>query len=272
MASSLEVKALLVARLKSRASVQDIEPVKVELPAIMDDALLEHTPDNALLDYLRLATFEHELVLLLAWARVCDARASLSAPQASIKTPGGFGSDRDTPFYKNQKLAETLRARYQELKSRLAASSSSENPSGDITVGDLYRRDEFIDTDVPLSTVPPLPAPILSASSIVGQTAGGAELGSVVLDWPARALASFDGLVMFQSSAPGIYQSWRVDQNANVPQIAAAAEEIFRTTDSLRRGVKLSGLLAGTYYFLLAQRDTSNRYAYSNEVTVIVPA
>ena len=286
--SSAQIAAALLASLVARGQFSSSEGVFNSLNTYVDDAYQEHQPD-ANMDYTLLPTNEYQLVVLLAWSRACVSRASFIAPQSSLKTGGGamFGSDRDTPFSKNLKLAEYLLAEYHRLKGAFAENASPVDDveaAGDISVGDLFRKDELLDARTPLYIAPTMRVSSLAVGAITSDTGSGN--GSVILSWAAMENNSYGELYLIQSPSAGIYQAWNLDGNAvagtsATPSIAGSltvipfcstlASIIYRTTDSFRRSAKVINLAAGTYYFTFAVRDTTSQYLYTNEVTVVIP-
>lgn len=280
MATSAEIRTTLVARLKGKAGISDQEEVISSLPDFMDEALMEHDPLYApagVANYTLLPLSEYELVLILAWIRVCEFRASNAAPQPSLRgiagqgVGSGFGGDRDTPFKKNMDMAKYLRTKYDDLKAQLEA-DEDEQGSGDITIGELYRKDEVLDIAVPMGSVPQLNAPALTVGDIVGEAAGAANLGSVVLLWNGVLSTYFSEFVVFRSSAANIKQMWNKDGVDGVPFINPGSTKVYTTTDNMTQGMKEQNLAAGTYYYVLLLRDSSNMWSFSNEVSVVIPA
>ncbi len=267
----MAVKATLITRLRNQAQINQQEAVfndTAVLNDVMDAALIEHDADLGIdtAGYAALPVREEELVLLLAWIRVCYARASFAAPQPSLITPGhmAFGSDRDTPLKKNLALAKALRERYDQLLSDLEGDESddAEGAAGDITVGEFYRTDEVLSTHVPLLTAPQMPAPVIA------QRAVGA--GYAIIGWEKMSSSTFRELFLFQSSSAGIHEEWNNDGLGGIPFVKSTATQIYSTTDNIRKAAKITSLAAGTYYFCAAVRDSSGNYVFSNELTVAV--
>lgn len=270
-ATSDQAKGELKTQLVGRAQIASSEQVSLQLDLILDQAYSEYAPSNVG-DYLLLTKREYELVLILAWIRVCDSRASAYAAQASISGAGaGFGSDRDTPFAKNSKLAKELRFRYSELLASLT--TEEDGDSGGITVGELVRHDDLIDASVPLSQAQPLRAPRLSSRSPTTVSAGGTLQGTVILSWTEVKSEYFSEAIIVINDTAGIAQDWNgAGNNDKVPNVATASSAVYRTTDSKTTATKLSYLAAGTYYFVLALRDANGRFTFSNEITVVIAA
>lgn len=271
----MAIRDTIKSRLIGRAGISAQESCNTYLDSYLDEAVAEHDSSYApagVADYSLLPVSEYELVLLLAWVRVCEFRASNAAPQPSLRGVGaGFGSDRDTPFAKNMAMAKYLRQQYDNLKSTLE-SQESENGTGDITLGELYRKDDLIDAAVPLTVAPLLKAPTLSYASVVDVQTGGADLGSVIVSWTAVLSEYFSELFLFKSSTAGIVQMWNETPASGIPFVSADASQIYATTDNFSKAVKNTSLAAGTYYYVMAMRDTNGRYSFSNEIAVTIPA
>jgi hypothetical protein len=273
-------QATLKARLIARAGISAQEEVNANLDAFLDQSVAEHSDEYApdgVADYALVPVNEYELVIILAWIRVCEFRASHVAPQPSISSRAaglghGFGADRDTPFKKNMEMAAYLRKLYDEKWDDLLGDEDEENGTGDITVGELYRTDEILDIPVPTRVVPLLSAPAISASEIVDVATGGAEGGSVVISWKSVLSSAYAELMIYFRTSAGIYQNWNHDGNQGIPFVASDAVRVFQTTDNVAKGMKNVGLAAGTFYYVLVMRDTSGRFTFSNELKVIIPA
>lgn len=272
------VKEILKAKLISRAGVLPQEVIYANLTDYLDDAVVEQSLSyliNGLPNYEAIPVRLYDLVVILAWIRVCEARASNAAAQPSLKGVGaGFGSDRDSPFSKNMAMVKYLREKYSADRT-LLETNESEDGAGDITIGELYRPDELVDAGVPFRSAPAVIAPVMSVGAILGVAAGtsaGDEGGSVILNWESVFSPYFDELLIFRSSTAGIYQSWNGEGSNSVPFVSTAATQIFSTHGNLARGLKSIGLSAGTYYYVLALRDTAGRFTFSIEQKVIIPA
>jgi hypothetical protein len=267
------VKESLVTKLKLKAAVVDTEAVSAQLGDFLDDALTEHAPRYAG-NFDLLPANEYEPVLLLGWERACLTRASLVAPQSSARNgQSGFGADRDTPFEKNTKLAKILRDRYITLTSALianGAAANDETAAGDITLGDFYRNDERWEARVPFTVAPTLTAPTLTASTKTA--AGGASAGSVVLLWDAVDSPVFYQLNVVKNLNAGIYQQWNADGANLIPFIATNSTTVYTTNEWIKKGIKVTGLTVGSYYFIIAVQDTSGHFIFSNEVLVAIAA
>lgn len=281
MATSTQVRDTLKARLKGKAGISSQEDCNPFLDDFLDESLVEHSvafsPGNVP-DFTLLPFRQYELVLLLGWIRVCEYRASSAAPQPSLRAfgPGsqagaGFGGDRDTPFKKNMELAAYLRKKYDDLKTRLD-DQQDEQGSGDITIGELYRQDELTDAAVPWRSSPLLNAPQLTLETVTGVAAGGASLGIATFAWTAVSSEYFSQLYLVRNALPDIQQMWNQDGVNGVPFVNTGTVSVYDTTDNIAKGARETMLAAGTYYYIIAMRDTSAQWTFSNEVKAIVPA
>lgn len=271
--TSETVKAELKAKLISEAQISTAEPVYTVLDDLLSNAYLEYAPASGL-DFTLLdeSGKENELVIILAWIRVCDSRASSVAPQSSSRgTAGGFGSDRDTPFAKNTALAKILRERYANLRAALAI-GSTDAESGDITMGELVRHDEYSNAQVPFRTAKNLAAPILSNRTPTAVSADATLLGTVVLSWTKLSSEYFDELILLGSNTAGIYQDWNQSSSGPIPFSASDSSIMFRSTDNQQTATRITYLTAGDVYFVAAVRDTNGRYTFSNEIKVTIIA
>lgn len=271
MATSDEVFAAIKTSLIKRAEVQDVERVYGSLDLFINEALIEYkNADTA--DFSVLHVLERRLIVYLAWISVCYSRASALAPQASQK-PGsntgyGFGTDRDTPFNKCMSLATKLREQYDALKEEFDSKYGDANGadggdgSGDVEVGVLTRKEEYLSVTVPYKQANAVP--ILTFESYA------AGVGEVLLGWSKFDPANFQEAYVFRSSVAGIHQKWYHDGNSGVPFVAAAATKIYTTTDYLSKQIKQTALPAGTYYFVLVVKSINEVYTYSDELTLVV--
>lgn len=267
MPTSAQIKASLSEKLINRATITQQEPVYSEVGSCLDDALNEHMPDAAG-DYACLPSREHELVLLLAWERVCFSRASFYAPQPSLNLKSGapgFGSDRDTPFKKCTDLAAVLRKRYELLSSTIkdrSAEDDDTNASGDITIGELVRADDVLGVVVPLSAAPRIRPVSLKLDSLVP---GATE---AVISWTSCPFDDYAETRVLLSQSAGIYQNWNSDGSNGVPYSSPASSTLFTTHDPKGRALKITGILAGVDYFVVVVVSSlRGDYAYSNELT-----
>jgi len=99
-------------KLTVRARVEDSE--QIDVLALVQDAVEQHNSSWSGTDTVPLS---HSFpVLLLAWIGLCKQRASNYVNQSSTKTGSGvvFGTDRDTPYYKNMQMAKELQKQYEE--------------------------------------------------------------------------------------------------------------------------------------------------------------
>ena len=266
--ASNDLRTALALKLRKRAVVTEVEPVFALLEDTLDDALNEHLPDSAG-DFTALKPREHELVILLAWERVCFSRASFYAPQASLNSKSGnvgFGSDRDTPFEKNTKLAKALREQYIALRDNQQANSNEPDnldPAGDITVGELFRTDDVLGVTVPLTGTPPLlPVKLTLDSAVI--------TGGAIVRWTTCEADDFLDLRILVSSSSGIYQDWNSDGKNGLPYCSADAEQVFKTPNNRGRAIKLVDLPVGSYFVVAVVVSRTNEVAYSNEITFTV--
>lgn len=268
MPTSAEIKTTLVTRLIAKAVVTQQEAVYAEVGSLLDEGYIEHLPDAAP-NYTALEVRDYELVLLLGWERICLSRASFYAPQPSLNMKSGapgFGSDRDTPFEKNTKLATLLRKRYETLRSAISENSDDDddtNPSGDIFVGELIRHDDILGVNVPISAAPAITSPTAALGAISGNTA--------VVSWTGTKHDEYADTRVLLSNTAGIYQNWNSDGTNGVPYASSTSTVAFTTIAAKGRAIKLTGLVSGTYYLVVVVRSLVDDYAYSNELTFTIP-
>ncbi len=263
--SSLTVRALIVKQLYVNAGLGSNEPVYNAAPDLVDAAFMEHNSEAAMGGrYDLLSPREYELVGLLAWERVCLARASLAAPQSSVKqSQVSFNADRDTPFEKNQKLATYLRARYNQLKAAYKAEASASGES-DIIVGELFRKEDTFNAVLPLSVGEQVTIPAIKVIDIK-QPALASATGRIVLSVDIAYREMVDTLFLYAHTASGIAQPW----NPEVPVIPAATL-VGKTTDMRMRMFSFDNLLAGTYYFVAYANNVAGVNNFSGEIKVVL--
>lgn len=267
MATSAEALTNLQSRLGKQAAVAESEAAYLLLRDFLEQALNEHAP-HYVGDFARIASpREKELVLLLAWERICIYRASQCAPQGTTQQSAvTFNADRNTPFDKNMKLAKELRARYENLVAKYAESDedSSFVVSGDITIGSIYKDGEDVPMHVPIHGAPPPSTPSLEIMSMDSVN------GTVVLrclDIDPQYAAE---LYVFISTTAGIYEAWNYSGGGAVPIPFAREDAIlaYQTTDTKRNVCKVTDLLSVKHFAVCAYRTVAGEWVYSAEIPV----
>jgi len=271
MPTSLQVKTSIKDSLIRRSEVTSTERCHANLDEFIDEALIEYSEEDTA-DFAPLHVLEQRMIVWLAWITVCYARASGFAPQPSQK-PGsnvgyGFGTDRDTPYKKCMDMAAKLKEEYSDMKAEYDSKfgdddEDSESSTGDVFVGSLLK------TEAELGAfVPPQKASSVAIRNFDTVSVGA---GFAILGWSRTTSTAFVQLFIFKSSASGIVEKWNADGNSGVPFIAAAASKIYGTTDFISKQIKVTGLTAGTHYFVLVTVSLNGLYWYSDQITAVVP-
>ena len=265
MASRL---SLMVTRLEKEASIaSDEKPFcednKAITLTIIGEAIASHNP---LYSIDTLPDTEEGLVILLATAKVCRMRATKYANDNSVSGAGGFGQDRDTPYYKNKDAEQKLLESYATECARLGIAAIS-MPS--ISVSSLRIKSDTLGIIVPLGTDRP-PSPYLS---YVKATDGLSALLSLTLpsfnNFDSYQLAVLP-VLLGDSATTVLRQEWNEDSSCGIPGLANLAEITALTLPQTTHQLKLEELDLATYDYkvVLVVRSAAGYYSYSNEFSI----
>ncbi len=252
----------IASSLEKRASVQASEGITPsDLNELVTAALAEH---NFALTFATLPDNQTELVLLLAWIRLCYTRASKIVNDANLSGAAGFGQDRNTPFAKNMQLAASLRSQYDFLCDKLGLDPTPAASS--VVVSSLRMADALLSgAPVPLSVAPVPPIPVLS---VVGDISG----TSLIIAWtfaPFEYFYSFILLNLIGTIDPIIKQEWNIISQSTVPRTSNLATVLFTLHDPRQLSLKLIDIdRSQVQRYMIVAKSKAEDYSYSNEISL----
>jgi hypothetical protein len=224
------------------------------------EAILEH---NAALSFdgSDLPVKEEQLVRMLAQIKICNARAAREANQASVRSSQGFGSDRDTPYYKNADMVARLRARYTTMCSAMGIAGATSG-AGTIVVSRLSVVDGSTGVRAPyvMDVIP------LSASKL---TELAVAITSCKIEWTENTDETFDEYLVFGRENSAVLDPANIQPTHGIPKIADLATRLCTIYDPRLNAREFVGMTTGVpYHFVVVTRNKQGRYAYSNELVV----
>lgn len=250
----------LLKRLKAEASIETSEGFDDELDLTVDieEAIERHNssytadtlPDN-----------EVQLVMLLAWAKICYRRAAKFAKEANSTGGQGFASDRTTPYNKCINLAEMLEKRYRASSDNLGITTSGTS----IVVGSLVKFDTLINQITPRSQGAP---PNLRLFVAAGESVSDGD--TIILQWDTREYQNFDSFILFTTNDGNrIYELQNQHSATGYPRVRDSAVKVITITDCLQRAIIISNIDKTVQNnFLMLNKSASERYSYSNELLI----
>ena len=230
------------------------------LDGIILNALLLHNDQYTLET---LPAKEREPVLTLAWVKVCYIRASKFAREAGVSGGNGFGQNRDTPYYKNTALAQSLMARYKEL----CADLNIPNSKSSIHVSNIKVRDTRLDALVPLLVTENLPLVIATLSDPEPSS------DYLILTFTFDYFTDYGSHYVYslEGTTP-IFQNWNYASKTEIPYINESATQLIFWTNPQVKALKIVGVdKTQNFRYLVAVRSRAEQYAYSNEVVFPLP-
>jgi hypothetical protein len=206
-----------------------------------------------------LPAHEVEAVVMLAWIRVCQARASKATKYYSVS--GRDGSiDRSSMVGTNLEMARQLREDYVTLCTRLGI-----NPAPEIIVSEFEKFDDSLHAMTPVETHEPPESCNLSITSYGGE--------EVVLQWTeSQPRNTFTFYQLFVGTEAGLQDFSNLGDTSGVRHFGlneskATMLKIYR--DHWRTSCKIENLdPSETYYFVLKLVDCNGRFSLSNEIVV----
>jgi hypothetical protein len=235
------------------------------LETIINEAIVAH---NAAYVVANLPAREIPLVMLLSRITVCNVRAQKWADDANVSGAGGYGADRNTPYYKNIDLAAKLRKEYELLAAQLGVSIASTEVQGQVTVSNLKVLDPVLNARVPLSkNIAPIPILVLGAVE-------NAADGTITVTW---TINDFEDFYRYRfalrsyvkgAAAVSVLDPTNCLEEATVPGISELASIVDATLLQKARSVKLTGLnTAANYYSIALIVETkAEEVSISNEI------
>ncbi len=250
----------LIIKLKAKSRLQTSEGIEDDdLEVDFADSLIQH---NRLYSFASLPVNEEELVLILAWIRLCFRRASKSVMSPASSGTAGFIQNDDSPYKKNIDLANQLQKRYNALVASLPLESSA----GGIVVTTVGILDSRSDRVLP-PTATPTPPPVLLELAAGESTSVGT---TYILNWYTDKFDGYYELVLFHTTgSDALLQTWNFNSDTGVPRILNGASKSSSFTDQDLRSVKVTDInKAVTNRFILVQIGRGSKYTYSNELAL----
>ena len=248
----------LAAELQSLARIEGSEAITGD--DVNNALVLALRTHDKFLSFETLPVEEEEPVVTLAWVKICLIRASHFSKQASVSGAAGFGKDAQGPYSKQIALSKSLMERYTDLCNRLRLDKQR------IIMGTIFRRDDMYDAMTPLLESVDAPRMLLSFQGTPQVTDT-----SVVLQWRIDKVTDYYQLYvyMYATDSDTIYQSWNWLPTITVPQINPSATQLSIIMDYTQNVLKVVNLDRSVpTHFLVALRSRSNKYAFSNEITL----
>lgn len=245
--------SVLVGKLREDGGLTDSEEFSDQkLEQWLNDAIRRHDPtaNPAAID-----DTEDEAVVLLAQIQLCYARAAKWANDPSVSGGAGYGTDRNTPYYKNMDMAARLQDRYARIVLEGASDPTNQIVQGHLTV--INPEIEAVVTgDLPIIPV------VLSKIGVDGT--------NISLKWQMEYVPDFADYFFYVDTATGIYQVEKIDTNSEgVPKLRDTADLVHKLDDQFLRAVEFIDAQPNTdYYFILVMKTRRGTYYYSNEVFV----
>jgi hypothetical protein len=257
----------LVSRLKKEAFIQAAESPFVTdadalLKTIIEEALTEH---NSFYTIASLPAREVCLVMLLARIGVCTVRAQKLAADGNVSGTGGYGTDRNTPYYKTMALITSLRQQYMMKCTSLGIFVNDDKPMGTVHVSHLKVRDSRTDIILP-SRTNVAPVPVLFTANLTAT--------EIVFGWNIPEVEDFAGFFLcFVVSPIGqtpipVHMPWNLKPGAEVPFLNDDAIIVPLPDMRTARYCKLLNVDTAAYRYntILAVRTLAGNYTLSNTV------
>lgn len=232
------------------------------LDSILSEAATSHNAAYSFSTLIsRLPPREVPVVRLLAWAEVQRCRASRFATQQDIKgaSPGGIGTDKNTPFYKCMALAEKLAEDYKTLCRQLGVTPSN------TSFGQGFQT--TLDTVVSAKRRGPFT--VIPGAFISGQATLDGD-NAWTIEWDFDAYLDFQCFVVFyDSGADPIRQQWNQSSDTGYAQIRDGLEPIAILENQEQVALKITGLSTGVVHrVLIVTKSRTGQLGYSNEFTI----
>jgi hypothetical protein len=235
------------------------------LETLLGDAIVAHNPN---LVVATLPDKEITLVMLLARVKICHLRAQKMAGESNLSGTGGYGTDRNTPFYKLMALAKELKAEYIALAAQLGVDVPSDQPQGQVTVSSLLIESGGLGVRTPLRVNMP-PCPVLTLTS------ADTSAGSILLTWVIPDFEDFRryrvALISFpigEEDAHSVLDPANSFEESEIPGILQSATIMDLALLQSARAVGLSGLDLSNknYAIVLVVENTVGNISLSNQI------
>jgi len=269
----------LVRDLKFRAKPQSsegwIDPD--DFQAIVSDSTLRHNKDYVCTTVeCTIPILEHLPVVVLSWADLTSLRANRWAQDPNVTGVQGFGTDRNTPYYKLTDLVEKLHHNYLTICEGLGlevyapvkppTESGSTPISGPPILTEVVSEnyDILAQTPVELSHIPPGVKLYSDPTAAIGSD------GSVILTWESDRYQNFAYFhICYLSGSTPIYLPWNFNSKSGVPRTNDNTTVLSRIGDNRIRSLKVTDIdpnVPEIHRFLIANQSKSDRWTYSNEI------
>lgn len=251
--------ATLRDNLKESAFIHSTERITdPHLDRIIVEAVPRHNPAYSITaESSTVPAQESRAVVLLSWHDLQRVRAAMFATQPSTSAPGGFGTDRNTPFYKCMELAKQLIEDYKEACALLGLAEHAFSPRATNTIV----ADALTGVLKPNAVSP-------KAQPVALHTINYAVDGSTIeLLWDSpSAQAHLLANVLFH--ATGSTPIADISAEGLYPGIRAGLNPVWQSAAQDRTGVRieLPSTVGETHRFLMVSVSRGYRHSHSNEL------
>jgi len=210
---------------------------------------------------------EKDVVGLLAWARLCMVRASRFATDSNASGQG-WGTDRNTPFYKCLELHKILTAQYTEGCKALGLTVFA--GAGAIALSEVTceNLDMGAQTPIEMSLTPPVIRLYSTPTTAVNSN------GTLAVYWEQANYSNFAKTVLVHvTGSTSVYDAGNY-ASAVLPRIIDTAAIVGTVTNPDIRALNLTDIAVTPGIinrFLVASVSKSGKYTYSNEIVLTQP-
>jgi len=216
---------------------------------------------------------ERAVLGMLANSDFCLVRAAKVANSPTLTAPAGFGTDRNTPFYKLMALAKALLQQYEDACKALGLDNYYGSVQGSASTA--TSETVVISADhgglIPTEISPVPAAPKLECSPVNAVSPD----GTIILSWNFINHTNFSAYRIFHMTGDApIFQNWNFGSKVGTPKINDLAEVVGSINEIDCKSVMLTDLpidVGTVNRFLVVIATKSARYAYSNELALTQP-
>lgn len=257
-----------LAHVKLRASIQSSERITdAVISDMIQEAVNEHS--SAYATIADVPTREIEAVTLLAMERVQLLRAVGFSKESDLKGASGYGTDRNTPYYKCVDSAAAFRDKYNRLVAKLGVSSG-----GEIVVGTVVKRSMLNDRFMESGDVPTLPSVTLALHASSDDVSTGTTF---VLEWKLDRevwTEFFEYRLFHLTGDDAIFQAWNYESTKGVPYLNNSSSQLLTIDNPTYKAAKVTGMTksSGTKNrFVVVLVSRTGDYKLSNELVLETP-
>lgn len=262
--TSTDARNLVISRGSISTHEQSAYLSAAEIDTLIVDAVMEHS--SVYTSMPDVPQREIEAVLLLALERVQLRRSVAYATEKSLKGAEGFGTDRNTPYYKCIDSANMLRKQYEALVAKLGIESK-----GDVIVSTISKQSVKFDRLVPDDSAPSLPDVTLAVHSSSEDDGTGT---TYTLQWTMskdHAYLFFQYHLFHMTGSSAIFQPWNYESTKGVPHVNNDATKLLTVDNISNTVVKVSNITktgSTVNRFLLGYESRNGYFNLSNELAL----